>query len=121
VTTAGTIRVWVQPANEALRRRGRAVAEEPDNLVLQLLRGIRSTLYERSSRFDAIEGVLKEVRLTAASHDLRFDALEERLETIRDGTVSAIGFAANAGRAHVELRRQIADLTRRVERVEASR
>jgi len=40
---------------------------------------------------------------------------------IREGTVSAIGFAANAGRAHVDLRRQIADLTRRVERLEASR
>jgi hypothetical protein len=97
------------------------MAEEPDNLVLQLLRGIRTTLDEYSSRFDAIEGVLKEVRLTAASHDLRFDALEERLETIREGTVSAIGLAANVGRAHVDLRRQIADLTRRVERLEASR
>ena len=94
------------------------MAEEPDNLVLQLLRTMRA---ENSARFDAIEGVLKEVRLTVASHDLRFDAVEERLETIREGTVSAIGFAANAGRAHVELRRQIADLTRRVERLEASR
>jgi hypothetical protein len=121
VTTAGTIRLWDQPANEALRRRGRAVAEEPDDFVLQLLRGIRSTLDEHSSRFDAIGGVLKEVRLTAASRDLRFDAVEEGLETIREGAVSAIGFAANAGRAHVELRRQIADLTRRVERLEASR
>jgi hypothetical protein len=104
------------------------MAEEPDNLVLHLLRGIRGTLDQHSSRFDAIdgrfdaiEGVLNEVRLTVAGHDLRFDALEERIETIREGTVSAIGFAANAGRAHVELRRQIADLTRRVERLEASR
>ena len=97
------------------------MADEPDNLVLQLLRGIRSTLDEHSSRFDAIEVVLREVRLTVAGHDLRFDALDERIETIREGTVSAIGFAANAGRAHVDLRRQIADLARRVEKLEAGR
>jgi hypothetical protein len=94
------------------------MAEERDNLVLQLLRAMR---VENSARFDAIEAVLREVRLTVAGHDLRFDALDERIETIREGTVSAIGFAANAGRAHVELRRQIADLARRVEKLEAGR
>jgi|HubBroStandDraft_1064217.scaffolds.fasta_scaffold80101_3 hypothetical protein len=101
------------------------MAEEPDNLVLHLLRTMRAENSARfdtiDGRFDAIERLLNEVRLTVASHDLRFDALEERIETIREGTVSAIGFAANAGRAHVELRRQIADLARRVERLEASR
>jgi hypothetical protein len=97
------------------------MAKEPENLVLQLLRGIRGTLDEHSSRFDEIDSLLREVRLTLVGHDLRFDALDERVEAIREGTVSAIGFAANAGRAHVDLRRQIADLTRRVERLEASR
>lgn len=92
--------------------------EEPDNLVLQLLRTMRA---ENSARFDAIEAVLHDVRLTVVRHDLRFDALEERVEAIREGTVSAIGFAANAGRAHVDLRRQIADLARRVEKLEAER
>lgn len=56
------------------------MAEEPDSLVLQLLRVIRTTMDEYSSRFDAIEGVLKEVRLTAASHGLRFDALRDVLK-----------------------------------------
>jgi hypothetical protein len=92
------------------------MAEEPDNLVLQLLRTMRA---ENSVRFDEIEAVLKEVRLTVISHDLRFDALEERVETIREGTVTAIGYAAHASRAHVDLRKQIAELTRRVERLEA--
>jgi hypothetical protein len=92
------------------------MAEEPDNLVLQLLRTMRA---ENSARFDEIEAVLKDVRLTVARHGLRFDALEERVEAIHEGTVSAIGFAANAGRAHVDLRKQIADLTRRLEMLEA--
>lgn len=95
--------------------------DEPDNLVLAMLRSIRGTLDDHSARFDAIEAVLHDVRLTVVRHDLRFDALEERVEAIREGTVSAIGFAANAGRAHVDLRRQIADLARRVEKLEAER
>jgi hypothetical protein len=94
------------------------MAEEPDNLVLQLLRAMRA---ENSARFDDIEAVLSDVRRTVASYELRFDALEERVEAIREGAVSAIGFAANASRAHVDLRKQIADLTRRVEKLEAGR
>jgi hypothetical protein len=92
------------------------MAEEPDNLVLQLMRTMRA---ENSAHFNEIEATLKDVRLTLASHDLRFDTLEERVEAIREGTVSAIGFAAHASRAHADLRRQIADLTRRVENLEA--
>jgi hypothetical protein len=94
------------------------MADEADNMVLQLLRTMRA---ENSARFDDIEAVLREVRLTVTSHDLRFDALEERVETIREGTVTAIGYAAHASRGHVDLRKQIADLTRRVERLEADR
>ena len=37
------------------------MAEEPDNMVLQLLQMMRA---ENSARFDDIEAVLKEVRLT---------------------------------------------------------
>jgi hypothetical protein len=97
------------------------MAEEPDNLVLQFLRDIRARQDQHSARFDEIETVLKEVGLTVASHDRRFDALEERVETICEGTVTAIGYAAHAGRGHVDLRKQIADLTRRVEKLEAGR
>jgi hypothetical protein len=92
--------------------------EEPDNSLLQLLRTMRA---ENSGRFDEIEAVLHDVRLTVVRHDRRLDALDERVVAIREGTVSAIGFAANAGRAHVDLRRQIADRTRRIEKLEAER
>jgi hypothetical protein len=90
------------------------MAEEPENLVLALLREMRADM----SRIDA---TLREVRVTVVGHDLRFDALDEKIEMIREGTVSAIGFAANASRAHVDLHKQIADLTRRVEKLEAAK
>jgi uncharacterized DUF497 family protein len=94
------------------------MAEEHDNLALVTLCAIRSKQDEHSAQFDEIEAVLKGVRPTVTSHDLRFDALEERVETIREGTVTAIGYAAHASRAHVDLCKQIAD---RVEKLETGR
>ena len=78
------------------------MAEEPDNLVLQLLRTMRA---ENSAHFDSLETGLEDVRqglkdVAVASLELRFDGLDERVEMIREGAVSAIGFAANASRAH---------------------
>jgi hypothetical protein len=90
------------------------MAEETENLVLSLLREMRVDISN-------IDETLREVRRAVAGHDLRFDALDEKFEMIREGTVSAIGFAANASRAHVDLHRQIADLTRRIEKLEAAR
>jgi hypothetical protein len=37
---------------------------------------------------------------------------------LREGTLTAIGFAANAGEHHKKSQKQIADLTTRVERLE---
>jgi len=90
------------------------VAKEPDNIVLSLLREMRAEMAH-------IDETLHAVRLNVAGHDLRFDALDEKIEMIREGTVSAIGFAANASRAHVDLHKQIADLVRRVEKLEKAR
>ena len=96
------------------------MAKEPENLVLAILREMRADVKDVRTELARIDETLHQVRLTVAGHDLRFDALDEKFEMIREGTVSAIGFAANASRAHVDLRKQIADLTRRVEKLEAA-
>ena len=97
------------------------MAKEPDNLVVELLRGIHGTLDEHSARFHEIEAIAKDIRLSVTGLDLRFDALDERVEIIREGTVSAIGYAAHASREHVSLRKELAELARRVEKLEAGR
>jgi len=97
------------------------MAEEPDNLVLALLREMRADIKEVRKDMSRIDETLRDVRIAVAGHDLRFDALDEKFEMIREGTVSAIGYAANASRAHVDLHKQIADLARRVERLEAAK
>ena len=60
------------------------MAEEPDNLVLQMLRAIRANQNDHSARFDEIEAMLKDVRLAVASREWRFAALEEGVEAIRE-------------------------------------
>ena len=97
------------------------MAEEPDNLVLALLREMRADIKDLRKDTGRIDASLREVQLKLVAHDLRFDALDEKFEMIREGTVSAIGYAANANRAHVDLQKQIADLARRVEKLEAAK
>ena len=74
------------------------MADEPDNLVLQLLREIRETLGEHSEQFrlvgkrlDHIDQRLAEVHETlytvagAAVHaNVRHDAVAERLKTLEE-------------------------------------
>ena len=89
------------------------MAEEPDNLVLHHLRDIRADVKE-------MRGDVHEIRTVLDSHTLRFDFLEERVEVLREGTLTAIGFAASANEQNKKLAKQIADLTTRVEKLEAA-
>jgi len=97
------------------------MAKEPEDVVLRLLRDMRADVGDLRADMRRIDETLREVRRTVTAHDLRFDALDEKFEMIREGTVSAIGFAANASRAHVDLHKQIADLTKRVEKLEKAK
>ena len=94
------------------------MAEEPDDLVLQMLRNLRSDIKDLRTAMSRSEEVLHEVRLTVTSHNFRFDALDERVEMLREGTLTAIGFAANASQSQKKLQEQIADLSQRVEKLE---
>ena len=89
------------------------MAEEPDNLVLRHLRDIRADVKE-------MRGDVHEIRTVLDSHTLRFDYLQERVEMLREGTLTAIGFAASSSEQNKKLAQQLADLTKRVEKLEAA-
>ncbi|MGO9743070.1 MAG: hypothetical protein ACLPN5_16470 [Roseiarcus sp.] len=94
------------------------MSEEPENLMLHLLRGLRSDVAKLRAERSSADEVLHEVRRTVTSHNFRFDALDERVEMLREGTLTAIGFAAHATQSQKKLQDQIADRTRRVENLE---
>lgn len=80
------------------------MADEPDNMMLRLLRDIRGKLDEHDKRFDRTDEQL---------HDLR-KAIEDWKET----TATGVGFAAHANIRTEALEREIADLKKRMDRLE---
>jgi phage shock protein A len=96
------------------------MAEEPENLVLHHLRDIRADVASLRTEVKDMRGDVHEIRTVLDSHTLRFDFLEERVEMLREGTLTAIGFAASANEQNRKLAQQIADLTKRVEKLETA-
>jgi uncharacterized coiled-coil DUF342 family protein len=96
------------------------MAEEPEKLVLHHLRDLRGDMRSMDGKIDNLRGDIREVRSVLDSHTLRFDFIEERVEMLREGALTAIGFAASANEQNKKLAQQIADLAKRVEKLEAA-
>lgn len=82
------------------------MVDEPDNLLLRLLRDIRAKQDEHDKRFDA--------------HDTRFDELHKAIEDWKETTATGVGFAAHANIRTDALEKEIADLKKRIDRIERS-
>lgn len=83
------------------------MAEEPDNLVLRMLREMRE--------------VLQEVRDKVHEHDRRFDELKTQIEEWQETTATGVGFAAHANIRTQAIEKEIAELKRRIKRLEEAR
>lgn len=82
------------------------MVEEPDNLVLKMLREMRDSL--------------EEVRSKVYEHDARFDELRKAIEDWKETTATGVGFAAHANIRNDALEKEIAELKRRMDRIERS-
>ena len=115
------------------------MVDEPDNLVLELLRRMRedmtamkadmtamkadmtamkSDMTAVKADVHAIKRDVHEIKHIQVSHSLKLDYLEENFEKVIEGTVTAIRTVSNAATLQLRTDRQIADLTQRVERLE---
>ena len=104
------------------------MAKEPDNLVLNLLRemradmtGVKQDMTDVRREMKDMQRELRDVHRIVDGHTMRFDFLDERVEMLREGTLTAIGFAANTGRHHIKLKEQLAELSKRVEKLEKAK
>jgi chromosome segregation ATPase len=79
---------------------------------------MRGEIHQMRGDIRDLQADSKEVRKVVGSHSQRFDFLDERVEMLREGTLTAIGFAANASESNKKVREQISDLTTRVEKLE---
>ncbi|MAU95112.1 MAG: hypothetical protein CMP81_04350 [Fulvimarina sp.] len=80
------------------------MADEPDNLVLQLLREIRADIGE--------------VKLTFSKHSKRFDRVDQRLEEVHETLYTAAGAAVHANVRHDTVAERLKTLEERVSRLE---
>ena len=94
------------------------MSKEPMNLVFEQLKLLRKDVLSLKDGQDDMRADLREVRLIQAKHSLSLDFLTERVEKLREGTLSAIGFASETNAETRKIQKQVADLTKRVERLE---
>ena len=80
------------------------MADEPDNLVLQLLREIRADIGE--------------VKLTFSKHSKRFDRVDQRLEEVHETLYTVAGAAVHANVRHDTVAERLKTLEERVSRLE---
>lgn len=73
------------------------MAKEPDNVVLMLLREIRSVQDD---------------------HSRRLESIERRVDDVHQSMVTALGLAAHANVRHETVEKRLSDLTKRIERLE---
>lgn len=82
------------------------MADEPDNLVLKMLREMRQ--------------ILDEVRGKVFEHDERFLELRKQIEDWQETTSTGVGFATHAHVRTQALERELEELKRRVDELERS-
>ncbi|ORE99185.1 hypothetical protein [Aurantimonas sp. 22II-16-19i] len=80
------------------------MADEPDNLVLQLLREIRADIGE--------------VKSTLSKHSERFDRVDQRLEEVHETLYTVAGAAVHANVRHDTVAERLKTLEERVSRLE---
>ena len=80
------------------------MADEPDNLVLQLLQEIRADIGE--------------VKLTLSKHSERFDRVDQRLEEVHETLYTVAGAAVHANVRHDTVAERLKTLEERVSRLE---
>ena len=94
------------------------MSKEPINLVFEQLKLMRKDILSLKDGLDEMRVDISEMRLVQAKHTLSLDFLTERVEKLREGTLTAIGFAAETGARTKTVEKQVADLVKRVERLE---
>ena len=104
------------------------MAKLPTDLILEqikLLRAegkdMRGEVTQMSGDIGQIKSDLRQVKMTQDRHTLSLDFLEDRVELLREGTLTAISAATNADNGNKKLVSQMAELTRRVEKLEKAK
>ncbi len=87
------------------------MAEEPENLVLEILRRMQGDMASMKSDISGIKRVQD-------NHTLKLDFLAERVEMLHEGTMAALNMSAITHNSQKKMEAELKVLTRRVENLE---
>jgi len=94
---------------------------EPDNLVLELLRGMRDEMRAMRTDISDIRVDIRGIKVVQDKHSLQLDYLDEKVDMLRESTMTALGFANHVDLQQKKMGKQLAALTERVEKLEKSK
>ena len=104
------------------------MGKEPANLVLEqikLLRAdnkdLRGEMQEMRGDIAQIKTNMRQVKVTQDRHTLSLDYLEERVEMLREGTLKSISVATSTHAGNKKLALEMAELTKRVDKLEKAK
>ena len=87
------------------------LVDEPDNLVLQMLREIRATQQEHSEKFKQIDVRFKEI-------DARFDHVDKELEEVKFQVTYGLGVSSINHLKACEVGHRMTEFDQRLKRLE---
>lgn len=98
---------------------------EPDNLVLELLRGMREEIRDMRETmrvgFKEVRTDIRGLKVVQDSHTLQVGYLDEKVDMLRESTMTALGFANHVDLQQKKMGKQLAALSERVEKLEKSK
>lgn len=94
------------------------MVDEPDNLVLQMLREIRATQQEHSEKFKQIDVRFKEIDARFDHVDARFDHINKELEEVKFQVTYGLGVSSINHLKAREVGHRMTDFDQRLKRLE---
>ena len=94
---------------------------EPDNLVLELLRGMRDEMRVIRTDIGDIRADIRGMKVVQDTHSLQLNYLDEKVDLLRESTMTALGFANHVDLQQKKMGKQLAALSERVEKLEKSK
>ena len=97
------------------------MAKEPTDLILEQIKLLRSEGKDMRGDIAQIKTDMRQVKVTQDRHTLSLDYLEERVEMPREGTLRSISVATSTHAGNKKLTLEMAELTKRVDKLEKAK
>ncbi len=90
-------------------------------MIMEVLKIMRKDMSELRGDVKTIKDDLRAIKLNQDKHTVHIDYLGERVEQLRETTIASLGFSTNLNVQHQRMEKQIAELAKRVAKLEKTK